>query len=214
MGQVRTRLLALTAVAGLALLTACTDPAPGDADATGSPSDTSTAESSTAEPEPSTGATEGTSGETTEPAQPPVFATSASANEVGARICVPDAFGEELSYLTVLTAIDEIRITDATLSSDSGIEAYEILDAFVLPFGTGAGTTLAPFPPEDPDGDREDASGYVLAAGETINVGIGVVASGPEPIELSLTVTYEGADGTADSVSPSSGLTLADTCDA
>lgn len=214
MGQVRTRLLALTAAAGLALLTACTDPAP-DGGEVGSPTPEASATPSDDTDTPADDATSEASTDEDEPAQAPVFAANAADNAVNIASCVPDAFGEELSYLTVLTAIDDVTIADVTAASDSGVGAYEVLDAFVLPFTSGgAGTTIAPFPPEDPTAERQDADGYLLAAGTTVLVGLGVTASGPDPVTLSLAVAYDGGDGAVETTTSTATLTLADTCDA
>lgn len=211
MGQVRTRLLALSAVAGLALLAGCTDPAPsGSDDGSASPTDDASATPSDTDTPADTETSPGSS----EPAQAPVFAPSATANAVNISSCVPEAFGEELSYLSVLTAIDDVTIADVTAASDSGVGAYEVLDAFVLPLSAGgAGTTIAPFPPEDPAGERQDADGYVLTADTTVLVGLGVTAAGPDPVTLSLAVAYEGGDGAVETTTSTASLTLADRCD-
>lgn len=208
-GSVRSLRLGVALVAAsAALLAGCTDPSPDLPDPTDEPSsETSEAASTDASDEPSAEETE----EATAAApEPPVFGTAPNQPGGAATACVADALGAPLTFSTVLTAADEITLDTLTLEPTAG-DDVEILDAYVLPFTGGAGgLAVGDYPPADPSSAREDVGEYVLGAGETVIVGVGVTAA--SPTTMGFVLSFHGADDIDRTLIGQHEVTIADVC--
>lgn len=194
--------------ASAALLAGCSDPSPEISDPTEAPpSETSEAPSESADPEePSDSATEAAE------LEPPVFGTSPGQPGGAATACVEDALGAPLTFSTVLTAADAITLDGLVLDPEAGSpDDIETLDAYVLPFGGGAGgLSVGDYPPADPSSAREDVGEYELGAGETVIVGVGVSAQTPTTMRFVL--TYRGADDVEQTLTAQHEVSIAQTC--
>ena len=211
-GRVRSPRLGVALIAACAaLLAGCTDPSP-DLDGTGEDATSSAAsESAEALPSEDESTAEPTEESTTEPAAP-VFGPSADQPGGAASACVP-ALDTPLTFSTVLTAIDTITLDGLTLEPANAEAEIEILDAYVLPFSGGAGgLAVGDYPPSDPTSARDDVGEYLLEAGETIVVGVGVTAQ--TPASMRFVLTYHGGDGAERTLAASHEVTIADSCEA
>lgn len=194
--------------ASAALLAGCTDPSPDVPEPTDNPSsEAPEADSPTASDEPSTEETEAATAAVPEP---PVFGTAPNQPGGAATACVADALGAPLTFSTVLTAADEITLDNLTLEPATSGDV-EILDAYVLPFTGGAGgLAVGDYPPADPSSAREDVGEYVLGAGETIIVGVGVTAT--SPATMGFVLSYHGTDDVGRTLTGQHEVTIADVC--
>lgn len=157
--------------------------------------------------------TEPTDGSTAvEDSQPPILGTATNPGG-GGSVCLDDGDAMEATLSTVLTAVTPITIDSVTLAPSA--PDIEILDQFVLPYDGGlGGLTFGDYPPDDREGEREDAVGHALAAGETITIGVGFsIAENPGPAEMTLGITYKAAgSGDTEQLESSYQLILADDC--
>lgn len=201
----RLRLIVLLAASATLALAGCTDPSP----------DTPTAAPTTSSPSPSTEATtEASEDASTEVAEiDPIFGTAQNTGTGGASLCLDHGDASESTLSTVLTAGSAITIESVTLTPAS--PDIEILDQYVLPYEGGlGGLTIGSYPPDDRDGDREDAVGRELAAEETVIIGIGVaIAESAQPSDMELGISYSFS-GSGDTEELGSGyrLIIAEDC--
>jgi hypothetical protein len=200
-------LICAAAIAVVALA-GCSDPSPG------SPASEQTSSSSAEPADPTTEAATGsTTSDTTDAApEPPVFGVGTSGGGT-ISACVDIDAGSAVSMITVLTAVDTITIDDLTVEADGAPYDGDILDAFVLPFGGGpGGLTIDDYPPDDPTGERQDATGHELEAGTTVMIGVGLATDEPTEAPVSLVVDYTDAVGNAGTATAPHTLTLQSRC--
>lgn len=191
--------------ASAALLAGCTDPSPDLTDATEESAAASAVEETTEPTEPA----EPSATPTPEAPAPPVFGTSANLPGGAASACVP-AIGGQITFSTVLTAVDDITLDELALEPQNDA-TLEILDQYVLPFAGGAGgIAVGDYPPADPNSAREDLGEYLLAGGQTVVVGVGVTAQAETT--MSLTLTYHGGDDVERTLTAQHELTVAESC--
>lgn len=201
----RLRLTVLLAASAALVLGGCTDPSP---ETSPTASDTPTA---TAPSEDST--TDASTEATTEAESEPFFGVPNNPSG-GSSVCPMVDGSIQATLSTVLTATSPITLESVTLEPES--PDVEMLDQFVLPYDGGlGGLTFGDYPPDDRNGQRSDAAGYQLDAGETITIGVGFeIAEDPTPTTMTLGITYMFAgSGDTEDLESVNTLVLDEDCD-